>query len=288
MKPGYIYVLGHPSYPNIYKIGITTRTLQQRLTEHNNDYSQYTGKIVKETGKKWFVEEYHKVPDAYWAETVFWNSTPYADIPYRRGIEVQELTREEVRKGLKFAINAGERPAKSSRERVPDHVYAYTARTRKRLEGRGITLIGHVNSMVSGKASFQCDNGHEWRAWCREIVFEGGGCPECGIGLSTKEEINQAINSGTMCLMTHSDNPGLVRFEICYEDETWEGWDVQHIRNIDETDLAEKLIWELLDKTKPEDNIIEIDFDMAKQALKNLDARLKKEIAIVEMSKESM
>ena len=64
-----------------------------------------------------------------------------------------------VQAGLKAAKKAGVRPP----EPMPDWVYAYTASMRKRLEGRGITLIGHAKSMVSGRNNFQCSNGHVWR-----------------------------------------------------------------------------------------------------------------------------
>jgi len=49
MKSGYIYVLVHPSDPNLYKIGITIRNPEQRLAQHNNDYTKAAGRIVKET-----------------------------------------------------------------------------------------------------------------------------------------------------------------------------------------------------------------------------------------------
>ena len=81
MKSGYIYVLVHPSDPGLYKIGVTTRTLEQRLAEHNSDFNEYTGQVVKETGQKWRIKEFHKVPDVYWAEKAFWGATPFADIP---------------------------------------------------------------------------------------------------------------------------------------------------------------------------------------------------------------
>ena len=34
MKSGFIYVLVHPSDPDLYKIGITTRKPEQRLAQH--------------------------------------------------------------------------------------------------------------------------------------------------------------------------------------------------------------------------------------------------------------
>ena len=52
MKSGYLYVLSHPSDPELYKIGVTIRKPEQRLAQHNSDYTQLTGRIVKETGQK--------------------------------------------------------------------------------------------------------------------------------------------------------------------------------------------------------------------------------------------
>ena len=60
---------------------------------------------------------------------------------------------------------------------MPDHVYAYTAWMKKRLEGRDITLIGHIKSKTSGRNNFQCSNGHQWHY----TVAEGEAkrtCPE--------------------------------------------------------------------------------------------------------------
>ena len=124
MKSGYIYVLVHPSDPDLYKIGITIREPEQRLSQHNSDYTQLTGCVVNETGQKWELKEFHAVPDPYWAEYVFWGTTPFADIPYRYGIEVERMDWAQVQKGLEVAKKAGVRPSQGS---VPDHVYAYTA-----------------------------------------------------------------------------------------------------------------------------------------------------------------
>jgi len=148
MKSGYIYVLVHPSDPDLYKIGVTTRKPEQRLDQHNNNHDKYAGQIVKETGQKWELKEYHAVPDPYWAERDFWGHTPLADISYLGGIEVQNMKWEEVQKGLDAALDAGVRPPKKQPKRVDE----YTARMKKQLEGCGITLIGDVKSMVSGKS----------------------------------------------------------------------------------------------------------------------------------------
>ena len=75
MKSGYLYVLVHPSDPDLYKVGQTTRHPQERLVEHNSDYSKHAGRIVKETGQKWELKTYIAVPDPNWAETVFWGAT---------------------------------------------------------------------------------------------------------------------------------------------------------------------------------------------------------------------
>lgn len=85
MKSGYLYVLVHPSDPDLYKVGQTTRHPEERLAEHNSRYDEYAGKIVKETGQKWKLKTYIAVPDPYWAEAVFWGATPFADIPFRGG-----------------------------------------------------------------------------------------------------------------------------------------------------------------------------------------------------------
>lgn len=81
--PGYLYVLVHPSDPDLHKIGITTRHPEYRLVEHNRNYATYAGQIVKATGQKWELKEFHVVPDPNWAEIVFWRATGLTDIPLR-------------------------------------------------------------------------------------------------------------------------------------------------------------------------------------------------------------
>lgn len=58
IKPGYIYVLTHPSDPNLYKIGVTVLEPTKRLSQHNSDFSRAAGRVVKETGQKWELKEY--------------------------------------------------------------------------------------------------------------------------------------------------------------------------------------------------------------------------------------
>lgn len=291
MKSGYIYVLVHPSDPRLYKIGITTRKPEHRLTEHNSSHEEYTGQIVRETGQKWELKESHAVSDPYWAESVFWGATPFADIPYRYGVEIERMDWDQVQKGLNAAKRAGVRPGPGP---VPDHVYAYTASIRKRLVGRGISLLGYVRSITSGKANFRCSNGHEWRAKAN-LVGEGQGCPECGIGERDPEEIRKSINAGVICLLRHPDKPGLVNIRLGYGapekifgERRWGGWEAHRYRNVEEVALAESLIWDLLGKPLPhEREPIKMDLGEAEEAFRKLIYAMRKEIAFAEKARES-
>lgn len=248
MKSGYLYVLVHPSDPKLIKVGITTRNPEHRLAEHNQNYGEYAGQIVKATGQKWQLKEYHAVPDPVWAESVFWSATEFADIPYRRGIEIERMDWSSVESALDAAKNAGIRPGPPP---LPDYVYVNTASIRKRLEGRGITLISHVPSL-HGKANFRCSNGHEWRTTPLH-VGEGQGCPECGIGERDPEDIRRRIGAGVICLLAHPEMPGLVRIwsdngtlEKLRSEKPWGDWEIHRYRNVDDVALAESELWDLL------------------------------------------
>lgn len=292
MKSGYLYVLVHPSDADLYKVGITMRNPEHRLAEHNSNYEEYTGQIVKETGQKWELKEYHAVPDPNWAEIVFWTATELADIPYRRGIEVEKMEWELVQKALDAAKKAGVRPGPDP---LSDHVYAYTASIRKRLEGRGITLLGYVRSIISGKANFRCSNGHEWRTTPLH-VGEGQGCPECEIGERGPEEIRQRIKAGVICLLTHPDKSGCVKIglgygtleEVCRE-RPWGDWEIHRYRNVEEVALAESLIWELLGEPLPHGREpIKKDLNEAEDAFRKLIYAMREEIAFEERRKEAL
>lgn len=110
MKSGYLYVLVHPSDPNLYKIGVTILHPEKRLAQHNRDRHEFAGKIVEATGQKWELKTYIAVPDPYWAERAFWGATPFPDIPYRGGIEVETMEWSLVQSGLEAARKAGVRP----------------------------------------------------------------------------------------------------------------------------------------------------------------------------------
>ncbi len=77
MKSGYLYVLVHPSDPDLYKIGVTILHPEKRLAQHNRHYEEYAGRIVKETSQKWELKTYIAVPDPYCAERAFWGATAF-------------------------------------------------------------------------------------------------------------------------------------------------------------------------------------------------------------------
>jgi hypothetical protein len=289
MKSGYLYVLVHPSDPDLYKIGVTILQPEKRLAQHNRDHKKYAGQIVKETGQKWQLKTYIVVPDVYWAERAFWGATPLADIPFLGGIEVLKMEATWVQAGLDAAKEAGIRPApRALPDHVPDHVYANTAWMNKRLAGRDITLVGHVRSKF-GKSTFRCSNGHEWRT-VPSRVAEGEGCPQCGIGERDREEISQAIRPAFLCLLTHPDKPGVIKIGLTYSKASaWDGWEIHRFRSVEEPVLAESLIWELLGRPLPNDREpISIDLSRAEQAFRELIPRLQQEIALVEKTKDQV
>lgn len=289
MKSGYLYVLVHPSDLNLYKIGQTTCDPMKRLAQHNGNLEEYAGQLVKETGQKWEIKTYIEVPDPYWAEAVFWGSTPLADIPFLRGIEVHKMEWDWVEKGLDAAKKAGLRP--SSKE-LPDHVYAYTSWMKKRLEGRDITLLGYVKSKAAGKANFRCSNGHEWRTR-PSFVAEGEGCPTCGVGERGPEEMKRLINLAHLYLLTHPDKPGFIKIVLASNTQEQgfkenDGWMIHRYRDVEEGPImAESLIWKLLGISKPNNGEeIEVDIHVAEQAFRDLIYRIRGEIALTEKAYE--
>ena len=285
-KPGYIYVLEHPSDPDLYKIGITTRDPEKRLAEHNSDFTKAAGRIVKETGQKWVLKEYHAVPDPYLAEAAFWAATPFSLFPLRSAIEVEKVPWEMVQAGLKAARKVGVRPKSKPQ---PDHVYAYDAWMRKRLVGRGIVLVGHVRSKY-GKSNFRCSQGHGWRTVPSEVA-KGKGCPQCGQGTRTPEEIRETLDIGCLCLLVNANKPGFIRLAVVrgelehvdYTDNIWNEWTVHRYRSVEEPALAESLIFDLLGNPRTDDEgLIEMDLGKVEQAFRDLHGAMVRQIALAE------
>jgi hypothetical protein len=170
-KPGYIYVLVHPSDPDLYKIGRTTQRLERRIAQHNTDYAKEAGKIVKATGHKWELKEYIEVPDPVHAELVFWQAIGYGLVLFRDRVEIIRLDWKIVQDGLNAAKKAGVRPPPKPR----------LVRNREwmleQLEGTGITLIGHYGGLVRF-AEFQCEAGHTFKE-SPGLVANFESCPLC-------------------------------------------------------------------------------------------------------------
>jgi len=298
MKPGYLYVLGHPSDPMLVKVGRTVQKLERRIAQHNSDYTRVAGKIVKETGQKWELKECIETPDPVHAERVFWEATLFGLGPFRGRVEVVQMDWKRVQLGLDAARGAGVRSPKP----VPDGVYVYSSWMRKRLVGRGIKLVGQVRSK-HGRSDFRCTNGHEWRTVPADVA-EGEGCPHCGVGQKDAEEIEQDAGSGFLCLMTHPDKPGLVKVELfpaasprgwrsfvdrAYEADDWGGWQIHQYRTVQEPALAESLLWRLLGRSRPNAREpIEIDLEIAEQAIRDLISEMYHEIAVMERKKEDL
>jgi hypothetical protein len=283
---GAVACLVHPSDPDLYKIGVTILQPEKRLAQHNSQLDKYTGRIVKETGQKWELKTFIPVPDPYWAESVFWGATVYSVMPFRGGIEVERMKWEEVQAGLEAAKNAGMRPPPKP---LYDYVYAYSAEMKERLLGRDIELVGYVTSR-SGKSTFRCINGHEWRTWSR-LVGKGEGCPQCGIGQRAPEEIQRAIKEGFLCLLIHPDRPGFIRIGVStpnqWQENLWGDWVVHRSRTVSDPVLAESLIWRLLGHARPDDGEpIQMDLSEAEQAIRDLLGRMQSEIAVREKWKE--
>lgn len=271
-KPGYLYVLEHPSHPSLYKIGKTTRHPDARLAEHNSNIEEYTGRIVKETGQKWTLKTCIQVADTTFAESVFWGNTSIADIPFLGNIEVHNLEWTEVQKALEAVKKAKFRPPPPPQ---PDWVYAYTAWMKRRLEGRDIALVGLTTSR-SGKSNFKCVNGHKWRTRS-DPVGNGEGCPECGVGTRTPEEVWKAAGLGHLSLLTNPAKPGLIKIAISYggEEDSSDGWQSHRRRFVEDPGLAERLMWELLGRPKPADNgPVAIELRVAEQAIRDLIYRM--------------
>lgn len=287
IRPGYIYVLTHPSDENLYKVGVTILDPVKRLAQHNADFSKAAGRIVEQTNQKWELKEFHSVPDPYWAEKAFWSAVPQSDIPYRGGVEVETMTWAEVQAGLKAAKSAGNRT-----QELPDYAYSNTASVTKKLEGRGITLVGYVKSINAGKNNFQCSNGHEWRTTLKFVV-NGKGCPKCGVGTRTPKEMREGTNAGIVCLLTNPNKAGFIKIGAqlgtmsdLSDEYPWGDWEVERYRNVEDVVVAELVIWELLGKPLPHNlEPIEIDLEKAKDAFRSLIYVVRERMAIEEKKK---
>ena len=172
-EAGYLYVLVHPSNPNIYKIGVTVLRPEKRLAQHNCQYDKPAGRIVKDTGQKWGIKTVIEVPDVYWAERALWGATPYPDFPFRGGVEVEKMEWARVQRGLDAAARAGVRPPQP-----PPRIAKSRAWVNAQLEGTGITLTARRYPGPTWVAEYQCAKGHVFTEYTKEVVARKS-CPCC-------------------------------------------------------------------------------------------------------------
>ena len=102
------------------------------------------------------------------------------------------------------------------------------------------------------------------------------------------------IKAGVVCLLTHPDKPGYVNIGVGYgtpeevfEEYPWGDWEVHRYRNVDETGLAEKIIWDLLSEPLPHDREpIKKRLDIAEDAFRKLIYVMREEIANEERKRD--
>lgn len=174
MKSGYLYVLVHPSDPDLYKVGVTIRKPEERLAQHNSQFDKYAGQVVKETGQKWEIREVIAVPDPYFAEKVFWSATPIPLMPGGTEVEVGRFGWAMMQAGLEAARKAGVRPPPA----LPSTSVRNGEWMLTQLEGSGITIVGRYRGLVRG-TDFRCEKGHEFTE-SAGVVANRKSCPLCG------------------------------------------------------------------------------------------------------------
>lgn len=165
---GFLYVLSHPSNPNLLKIGVTRRSPEIRLKEHNTQFDKEAGKIVRETGQLWEISEVIDVDDVYLAEHEFWKRPPLTELPYSFTNELlflsegTDLDQRWVQEGLKMAKAAGVR-------KNPLHppIYKPVAKRGSKwveanLEGSGISPVKGIGNGMT-KVWFECREGHAFK-----------------------------------------------------------------------------------------------------------------------------
>ena len=113
-QDGFLYILRHPSRvfteygvgddEFLYKIGVTTRTVKIRLKQHNTDFTKAAGRVVEDTGQLWEVQEVYSVQNVYAAESLFWNHSPWADMPFLGGVEVMPMKPIDVQHAIEAVL----------------------------------------------------------------------------------------------------------------------------------------------------------------------------------------
>ncbi|KAE8543736.1 GIY-YIG nuclease family protein [Marinobacter nauticus] len=114
VKAGFIYVLIHPSDERLIKVGMTSRSPEVRLEEHNTQFDKAAGRVVEATGEDWILKEFFAVEDTYNAESAFFRRSPLTETPYALSDELLKLDDkflnwDWVNEGLRLAKSVGVR-----------------------------------------------------------------------------------------------------------------------------------------------------------------------------------
>jgi hypothetical protein len=104
------------------------------------------------------------------------------------------------------------------------------------------------------------------------------------------------MGAGIICLLTHPEKPGFINVGVAYKSideifgkQFFNPWLIHRYRNIDDVALAESLIWELLGRPLPHNkDPIEIDLNVAEDAMRNLIYAMREEIAFEERRLENL
>lgn len=193
-EKGYIYVLIHPSDPNLVKVGKTVLDPKQRLKQHNTQLDKAAGRIVKETGDHWVLKEYFEVEDAYFAESVFWQRPPLTEIVFKGKEEVLRLQEgfldwNWVEDGLDAVRKAGVR--KDNSQPPKGQVIGSILTPKQISDSLSGTGLKPVRTEVDGKLKlcYECEKGHLFFV-PPKLAITLTSCPLCNQENASKEVIN--------------------------------------------------------------------------------------------------
>ncbi len=182
VNSGFIYVLIHPSDPYLIKVGMTTRSPQIRLREHNTQFDKDAGRIVESTGKEWVLKEYFEVEDTYNAESAFFQRSPLTELPGTLSNELIKLddkcvTWSWVYEGLEAARTIGIRKDTSQPPTPKPKPKKGSAWIKAQLEGSGLKPVkGYGNGIT--KVAFECSGGHIFKI-SGYLLIRFPFCPVC-------------------------------------------------------------------------------------------------------------
>lgn len=182
VQTGFIYLLTHPSDPYLIKVGMTTRTPQIRLKEHNTQFDKAAGKLVEVTGQEWILKVFFSVEDTYNAESAFFHRSPLTEMPYALSDELLKLDDKYmnwdwVNEGLKLAKSVGIRKD-ASQAPIPKPKPKKGAQwIESQLNGTGLRPIKGCGNGIT-KAAFECPKGHLFKISGYSLV-RFPFCPVC-------------------------------------------------------------------------------------------------------------